>query len=91
MAFFTLSYHLAGSLTVNNTYTIHMIQKSDYYNIYCCIHATKGVEPKMSTTGMYFYRTAYRQYVQSGSDTHTHYWLTSGMSILPLLLLNACY
>ena len=37
---------------------------------YCCIHATKGVERKVST--MYFYKTAYRQYVHSGSDTHIH-------------------
>ena len=36
----------------------------------CCIHATKGVERKVST--MYFYKTAYRQYVHSGSDTHIH-------------------
>ena len=35
----------------------------------------------MST--MYFYKTAYRQYVHSGSDTRIHYWLTSGESILP--------
>ena len=55
---------------------------------YCCIHATKGVEQKVST--MYFYRTAYRQYVHSGSDTHIHYWLAIGESILLLLWLNVC-
>ena len=48
---------------------------------YCCIHATKGVERKVST--MYFYKTANRQYVHSGGDPRIHYWLTSGESILP--------
>ena len=33
---------------------------------------------------MYFYITAYRQYVSSGSDPQIHNWLTSSKSILLL-------
>ena len=49
---------------------------------YCCIPQQKESSERVST--MYFYITAYRQYLHSGSDARIHNWLASGESILLL-------